>query len=666
MDIPDSIDYKLLVEHALDVITLLTPEGVILYESPSIESVIGYNPQELIGKKVFDYLTPDDMTRILGEIAWGVAHPGQTKTIEVQFRHKNGSWVWLEASSLMLLGGSFSGILVNSRDITRRKEVEHSLSESEARYRNLIEKTPDAIFVHAKGFIKYVNQAAITLLGAKDSQDLLGKEVLAYVDPAFHNIVKQRITNQIEEHRDVPLIEERFVRIDGTTIDVVVRGIPIVFDGDQAALVIVRDITDRKKAEAELDATQKKYHIIIDTLGDSIHLINREMRIELVNAEFMAWMKKLGLSEEPYGKNLFDQFPFLSRTVKEEYDEVFRTGITKVSEDCQEINGKILCTETRKIGIKDGNEVKQVLTVIRDITVEKRAKEDMLKEKLLSDTIIESLPGVFYLFTNEGKIIRFNKKFAQVTGWSQEEIQHMSPEDFVEESEKNKAGQSIQEVFSKGQTTLQAHIRTKNGTIIPFLLTGQLVTYDNKQCVVGVGIDQSKEAEAKMAEVKSQEQFKFLVDNVMDVVTMIGDDGIIEYNSPSIEHVLGYTPSEHLNKRILEFVHPDDQQKVASAISQAFNTATTGTVNAELRYMHKDGSWRYLEALGKAISDESGKRKIMINSRDISTRKEIEATLSRKNDELEKINKLMIGREMKMIEMKKRLKQLDPTYDPTN
>jgi PAS domain S-box-containing protein len=134
---------------------------------------------------------------------------------------------------------------------------ELALAESEERYRKLVEVLPDAVVVHRDGRFVFVNPAAVRLMRATGPDDLLGKGILDVVHPDFHELVLRRVRREIADGLDVPAIEERFIRLDGTEMEVEVMAAAITYEGRPAGLVVVRDITERKRAEEEVLRSQR-------------------------------------------------------------------------------------------------------------------------------------------------------------------------------------------------------------------------------------------------------------------------------------------------------------------------------------------------------------------------------------------------------------------------
>ena len=156
--------------------------------------------------------------------------------------------------------------------------------------------------------------------------------------------------------------------------------------------------------------------------------------------------------------------------------------------------------------IRNGNgEHIATLGVIADITDRKEAEEKLMEEKAISDTTIDSLPGTFYVFDDKLKLVRWNKNLEKLTGYSEDEISTMSPLDFFAGEAKAQIHTAIEKVLTDGAFALEADTVTKDGTEIPYWFTSKLVRLDEKQCVIGLGIDLT---ELKLAEAALKASLK--------------------------------------------------------------------------------------------------------------------------------------------------------------
>lgn len=119
----------------------------------------------------------------------------------------------------------------------------------------------------------------------------------------------------------------------------------------------------------------------------------------------------------------------------------------------------------------------------------KKADEALHREKTISDTTIESLPGVFYLFDSQGRFLKWNKNFERVSGYTAEELARMQPPDFFLGEDKRLIEERVQEVFTKGESSAEAEFVSKDGHKTPYFFTGVMTNIGNTKCLVGMGMD---------------------------------------------------------------------------------------------------------------------------------------------------------------------------------
>ena len=140
-------------------------------------------------------------------------------------------------------------MLVVAQDITEQKRSAEALRQSEERYRTLVELSPDAIAIHSQGMVVFANSAGVKLLGATSSVEIIGRSTLDFVHPDSRPNMIARM-RRLARGESVPFVEEKFVRLDGRVIHVEVGAVPFTFHDTPAVQVVIRDISDRKRAEA--------------------------------------------------------------------------------------------------------------------------------------------------------------------------------------------------------------------------------------------------------------------------------------------------------------------------------------------------------------------------------------------------------------------------------
>jgi PAS domain S-box-containing protein len=163
--------------------------------------------------------------------------------------------------------------------------VDEELRESEERYRKLVEFSPDTIAIHSVGNIVFINAAGVKLLGAQNPEQLIGKPVINFVHPDYREIAWERIRLMNEKGKNVSPAEQKFIKLDGSIIDVAVIAMPFTYQGKPGIQVIIRDITDSKRAEKALKQSEEKYRMLIDNIQDGVFIIQDD-KIQFANEAF--------------------------------------------------------------------------------------------------------------------------------------------------------------------------------------------------------------------------------------------------------------------------------------------------------------------------------------------------------------------------------------------
>ncbi len=194
---------------------------------------------------------PEDHAAVVQ--AWQLALNGQ----ELDHEHRinvNGTYRWVRQRAELEFGSDGLAVTAvgTTQDITERKLAQLALINSETRHRTLIEWSPEAVLVHRMGKILYANPAAVRLFGAPYAQALLAKTTLDLIHPDYRDAQVARMRSLTNHEKVAPVAESKFVRLDGSVIDVEVQGTAIDYDGDLALHVVVRDITQRKLMENQV------------------------------------------------------------------------------------------------------------------------------------------------------------------------------------------------------------------------------------------------------------------------------------------------------------------------------------------------------------------------------------------------------------------------------
>ena len=246
------LDFRRMIETAEEGIWTIDSAGNTTFVNERMADILGYTPAEMIGKSFTSFIDPARREAAVALLQR--RNEGIHEVHEFCLQDKGGREVWTLASTnpIRTEDGTVVGALAMVTDVTSRKRVEDELRQSEERYRHLVESASDGIIVHVGGFIAFANESAVRLLGAKTDRDLLGRNALDFVVPELQQMVIERMKVANQSGGKAPVVEEKFVRLDGTIIDVEVSGTGTKFNNASAIMVVIRDISDRKRAEEQI------------------------------------------------------------------------------------------------------------------------------------------------------------------------------------------------------------------------------------------------------------------------------------------------------------------------------------------------------------------------------------------------------------------------------
>jgi PAS domain S-box-containing protein len=258
---------RALMNSPTDTVILMDTSGIILDLNETAALKFKKNRDDLLGT-LADTLLPHEVAQSRRTLTTRVIEKKQAVRYEDE---RDGRWYDTVAYPI-IVNGEVTRIAMIARDITDRKKSEEALRESEERYRQLVEISPDAVIIHQEGKITYLNPAALSLLGAKDANELLGKPVLDTIHPDYRDNVRNQIKKDLDG-KTTPPIELRMVRVDGATVIVEGRGVKTTLHGQPAIQVAIRDITERKYVESELRESEDKYRTLIDLANDVVCIV---------------------------------------------------------------------------------------------------------------------------------------------------------------------------------------------------------------------------------------------------------------------------------------------------------------------------------------------------------------------------------------------------------
>ena len=420
--------FRSLIENSSDAILVVNGDGTLRYESSSVRQVTGYSPEEREGRGMFDLIHPDDISRISQIFSELIQNKTKNVKLELRISHKEGTWRTVEAVARNLLDEpAVTGIMVNLRDITERKQAEEDLRIKEKALENSI----NAIAMSdMEGRITYVNKACMELWGGGDKEELLGKPYWELLKPDIatisRDIGKAMIENKSWEGEIVAK------RKDGKELHVQVAASIVCDSRDNPIQTISSfvDITEKQQAEKALKESENKFRRFVEEMNDC-YCVLQGSRVVFTNAR---GAEMFGYSrDEVIGKTIQE---LLSPELASELEEVHRKRRRgeKVSPYYETmLTGKTGVSFPVELGARliEYKGKPAISLVARDITGRKEIEEALRESEDRFRAIFEGAAIGIALVDVGGKPVTINPALQRMLGYSIEEFRCMEPSDYL-------------------------------------------------------------------------------------------------------------------------------------------------------------------------------------------------------------------------------------------
>ncbi|MBS1669216.1 MAG: PAS domain S-box protein [Bacteroidetes bacterium] len=398
--------FRALIENSSDAIVLNEPNSNILYQSPSVEKILGYSPEERNGRKVLDYIHPDYQNVFFDLYKKLETNPGSPFQFQYPFLHKQGYYVWLEGVVTNLLADpDVKAYVANYRDITERKVAETKMIKSEKKYREVIERISDGFLTMDLDWtVTFVNKIGEKLVNRK-ADYLIGKSMKEEFPEAIGRPIFNSYETAISTQKNTYV--KAFSPTLGKWFDV------SVFPSSTGVSIFYRDITEQMQAEELVRKSEEKYSTLIQRITDGFISLDKNLCYTYLNkrAGEMINMNP----DDLIGKCILDVFPDsigspthlgLQQAMKEQH-YVYNIDYTP---------GIDLWHENHIYPSADGLSV-----FFRDITEKKRAEEKMRESNERFELVSKATNDIIWDWDPITDQIHWNENFYTHFGFDPKE-----------------------------------------------------------------------------------------------------------------------------------------------------------------------------------------------------------------------------------------------------
>ncbi len=636
---------KTIIDHAPIAIFAKDKElRKILVNPAHMERVSAYigphSAEDLLGKSDFEIYPPEMAEEFFQDEQRILRHGKLVLNKPMSYVDNNGQQRWELVSKIPMRDerGDISGLVGVSTDITAVRQAEEKLAESEAKFRLLAENARDIVFrygVTPSPHFEYVSPSATEINGYTPDEHYADPELIVKITHPEDRLSLKELGDRTRKTGDP--ITVRWIRKDRAVIWVEIQSRPI-YDRDNNLLSvegIVRDITERKKSEAALRASEETMARITSSIRDAIYSVDGATgEFEYLSPAFQ---KMFGYSLNDI-KEMGGRWPFLMSVLQGEdpssTDPVTNEMWNQVVDSppvwerwwrCKD--GSLLFIEDYSVPIYDGDRLVRIDGVLRDITERKRAEDEVERERILLRTLIDNFPYAIYVKDkNYRKVIANPVDVQHFAGLSSEsEIIGKTDFDIYPKGIAEKLFADDQKVIIEGQPVagreeLVVDAKGKEH----WLLTTKvpLRSKDNEIIgLVGVGLDVTEKRAVDEALRQSEAELRALFESMNDVVMSIDSEGKYLKVAPTNPSLLYQPAEEVIGKTLFDVLPKELAERFASVIGETLRTGKTQTIEYTLEI---GGEEKWRTANVSPLTENA----VIWVARDITERKSMEKEIT--------------------------------------
>ncbi len=624
-----------LTDNMLDVVGLTDRRGVYQYISPSIKTLAGYEPSDIVGRSMFEHVHPDDRHH-LTHLTLRALRTGQTGRMELRYQHVDGHYVTLEAVGTPARDGAgrITGGVMSARDITERKQAEEQLRLAQLTYLGILNSVTEAIYIQSEdGVVLYVNQAAERLYGYA-AAEFIG-QTPEFLSAPGKNDLAAVAAHVHDAYTGMPHQFEFWGRRrDGSIFPKEVSVTPGSYFGKRVVIAVARDITERKQAEEAVRTSEEKYRSLVDEMNDGLYVADARGTLTFANP---ALARILGLEspEQLMGRSSFE---FVAPAGLAEVAGAFRQTIEggPVGEartvEIVRPDGTDGVVEIKSSPVMDGPKIVGVKGVVRDITEHKRAEAALRESQALYQSLVEVSPLCICRKDVAGRFVFANQRFLQESNITLADLLGKTDFDLHPPELAEKYRRDDQVVIDSGQAQEFIEERAVLNGESTVIQSYKTPIYDAAGNITGVQIsfwDITARQRAEQALRDSEEKYRTILATIEDGYYEVDLSGNFTFFNNALRHMLGYPADQLMGLNNRQYTDPVNARKLYEAFNRVYQTGEPAT-GFDWEIIRKDGTTRTIDASVSLIHDPAGQatgfRGIV---RDITARKQAEGQLQR-------------------------------------
>ncbi len=641
--IEDEVRFRTIYENAPALIDAFDKEGRCTLWNKECEKTFGWTIDEINSHdNPLSLFYPDPGIR--EQVIKTVSSSPEKHFREFNPHTKDGTVLTCMWANFSLPDGTVMNL---GYDISERKRAEQAIKESELKYRELVENSPDAIVIYVEGIIEFVNKEGLHLMAADSAEELIGKPVIQFVHPDYREFAIGRMKDIIKQGTVLSLAEEKFIRLDGLEVNVEVKGMSISLDNKPAVLLIIRDITARKRAEEALRKSEEKWRTIFEILPVGVSILDKKGNISEHNPalEKILQLTAEELQGSDYKNRKYvyldksemnqDEYPGQRSVQEQRIIRNIEVGIEK--ED-----GDIIWTEISSAPLNLPDSICAVVTI--DITEHKRLVNELKRSESLLTTTQQLTHVGGWEWDIDKQVMFWTKEMYNLFDLNPKRYVQGMPEYFdlhlecFTPEDRPKIRKAVERCVVEGVPyDLEFRITTVKGRSYWIRLITKPVLKNGKVVrLIGVNMDINDRKLFEKELMEREINFTILFNTIRQAIYIQNPDStFINVNQGAVD-MYGYEKEYFIGKtpKFLSASEKNDMKQIMEYLKLAYQ----GRPQKYEFWGKKKNGIVFPEEIWTVKGKYFGQEVLISLAIDITELKRTEAEIQRKNEELLKIN----------------------------
>ncbi len=622
--------FRLLIENIPTVTWVTSQEGKTIYVSPNIEEVYGYTQEEIAkgGKELwFGRIHPDDVGKVKSEYQ-KLFIKDNDFNIEYRIKRKDGKWIWLhDRANIFQKQGEMLYAYGVFSDITREKQAERALKESENRFKSIFNQSPIGIGYYDKdGICIEINQVALEIFGISDNKYASGFKL--FEDPnileELLNEIKKGNTISYRSEFDFELVKKYKLYPTSKKGKIFTNVVISPFYGQNNQLLgyigQVQNITDQLLAEKAIKESEERFKKLSGIAFEGIMIHDKGICVEINKAicKITGYNREELINQHVFSKLVKPEYlDLVSNKIKDNYDKPFEMEI--INKKGKTIPIEVIAKEI----IWNGKKMR--VGAIRDITERKEAERALVKERQELKLIIDSSPIIIFYKDKNGKFIRVNKTFSEALNMPEENFIGKTVFDLYSSEIAEDMTSDDQEVLNKLKAKLNIIEQYESAHGIRWVQTDKIPIFDENNIpfgLIGFAQDITERKQTEQSLKDSEAKYRQLFESNVYLTYITDIKGNILLANESAAKFFGYTKETIVGKSFFS-LRPDRAQIYQDVIDRIVLKGET--IQFETLYpAANEDKWLFVTVSPLKYDNEI---KLQIITQDITKRKKAEAAL---------------------------------------